>query len=154
MLTILREDFPKQEVMFHLADVTKKDELERAFQEVDYKFHYIDIVITCAGIVDEPEYELMIDINLVCVFDKWNETERESNQFLIENALHVLWFMNSWEWCTQITWPYHTWVVKMDVEEVWLSIFRQWLVSIAHSSARPVIMPPNMQSLHSLDLWE
>lgn len=68
MLIILREDFPKQEILFHLTDVTKKDDLERAFKEVNYKFHSIDIVITCAGVIDEQEYELTIDTNLVCKF--------------------------------------------------------------------------------------
>lgn len=65
MIIILREDFPSQEILFHLTDVSERDEVLRAFQEVMYKFKQIDMVITSAGILDERNYQLMVDINLV-----------------------------------------------------------------------------------------
>jgi len=63
----LKDDFPKREVIFHKTDVTKADDVQRAFKEVAHKFKHIDIVITCAGILDEHNYEDMLNINLVGV---------------------------------------------------------------------------------------
>lgn len=68
MITILRETYPKQYILFHCTDVTKKDEIERAFKEVMYKFHAIDIIITSAGILDEIEYEDAVNVNFVSAF--------------------------------------------------------------------------------------
>lgn len=66
-MVILREDHPSQEILFHLTDVSERDQVERAFKEVVYKFKQIDMVITSAGILDEQNYQLMVDVNLVCV---------------------------------------------------------------------------------------
>lgn len=65
MTLILCEDFPSQEILLHLTDVSERDEVLRAFQEVMYKFKQIDMVVTSAGILDEQNYQLMVDINLV-----------------------------------------------------------------------------------------
>lgn len=61
----LREDFPLREILCHLTDISVHDEVVRAFNEVMYKFKRIDMVITSAGILDEQNYQLMVDINLV-----------------------------------------------------------------------------------------
>lgn len=64
-MVILREDFPSQEILFHLANVSKREEVERAFKEVIHKFKKMDIVISTAGTLDENNYQLMVDVNLV-----------------------------------------------------------------------------------------
>lgn len=70
MMVVLHENFPSQEIMFHLTDVSKRDEVVRAFKEVMYKFKAIDMVIASAGILDEQNYELMVEIDLVGANDK------------------------------------------------------------------------------------
>lgn len=62
---ILREDFPAREILYHLTDVSERDDVVRAFKEVMYKFKAIDMVITSAGILDEQNYENMVNTNLV-----------------------------------------------------------------------------------------
>lgn len=64
-MTKLYEDFPAQEVFFHLTDVTKKRDIESGLREILFRFGGIDILLTCAGILDEQNVDEMIDINLV-----------------------------------------------------------------------------------------
>lgn len=47
------------------ADVTKKDEMERAFQKTVEKFGYIDILLNNAGIIDDRNWEKEVAINIV-----------------------------------------------------------------------------------------
>lgn len=65
VIAALRGDFPSQKILFHLTDVSKRDDVVRAFSEVFSDFGVIDMVITSAGILDERNYQLMVDINLV-----------------------------------------------------------------------------------------
>lgn len=70
IMTVLYESFPEKTIMFHLANVSDKADLERAFKEVMYKFHAIDLVIGCAGVLNEANYQLTLEVNLVrlCTF--------------------------------------------------------------------------------------
>lgn len=62
---MLNDLFPRSEVIFHLTNVSKQHEIANAFQEIVARFKAIDLVITCAGILDEHNYKEMVDINLV-----------------------------------------------------------------------------------------
>lgn len=70
-MTKLHEDFPTQEVFFHLTDVTKKADIESGLREILFRFGGIDILLTCAGILDEQSVDETIDINLVGGLDRW-----------------------------------------------------------------------------------
>lgn len=63
----LRETFPGKVIIFHLTDVSDKRILERVFKEVMSKFKSIDCIIACAGVLDEQNYELTVEVNLVCL---------------------------------------------------------------------------------------
>lgn len=65
LITILRETFPKQEILFHFTNITEKDSVERAFREIKFRFNTIDFLIAAAGILNESEYELTVDVNFV-----------------------------------------------------------------------------------------
>lgn len=64
---MLTDQFPRCEVIFHLTNVGRKHDVENAFQEIYRRFRAVDIVITCAGILNEQHYEEMVDVNLVCI---------------------------------------------------------------------------------------
>lgn len=61
----LHESFPAKTIVFQSTDVTKREELERGFDEIMCKFKSIDCVITCAAILDEINYKRALDVNLV-----------------------------------------------------------------------------------------
>lgn len=61
----LNDQFQKSEVIFHLTNVARQHDVENAFREVLTRFKAIDLVITCAGILDEHSYEEMVNVNLV-----------------------------------------------------------------------------------------
>lgn len=61
----LNEDFPNQKVLFHLTDVAKRHELERAIRETVFVLGGIDVLFTCAGVLSEGNIDEMIDVNLV-----------------------------------------------------------------------------------------
>lgn len=67
-MTSLCKMFPDKMITFHMTNVCDKDDLERAFKEVSYNFQSIDCVVTCAGVLNENDYKLTIEVNLVCVF--------------------------------------------------------------------------------------
>lgn len=67
VMTKMHEDYPQKDVIFHLTDVTKKDELRSALQEIQYRFGAIDILVAAAGILDEQYYADMVNVNLVSV---------------------------------------------------------------------------------------
>lgn len=57
--------YPNQNVVFIKTDVTKKDQVKKAFDEVVSKFNFVDIVVANAGVLREDNYELTINVNLV-----------------------------------------------------------------------------------------
>lgn len=61
----LRETFPDKTIIFHLTDVSDKMILQRVFEEVMSKFKSIDCIVACAGVLDEQNYELTVEVNLV-----------------------------------------------------------------------------------------
>ncbi|XP_071451820.1 15-hydroxyprostaglandin dehydrogenase [NAD(+)]-like [Hetaerina americana] len=63
----------KGRVHFVSGDVTKKEDLERAFKETLEKFSYLDIMLNNAGIGDEKRWEDMININWVALVRGSNE---------------------------------------------------------------------------------
>lgn len=54
--------------MFIKTDVAKKDQVKSAFDEVVAKFNYVDFIVANAGILSENDYELCLNVNLVCSF--------------------------------------------------------------------------------------
>ncbi|XP_046396756.1 uncharacterized short-chain type dehydrogenase/reductase y4vI-like [Ischnura elegans] len=63
----MEEKHGKGRAHFVAGDVTKKEDLERAFKETLEKFSYLDILLNNAGIGDENRWEEMIHINWVAV---------------------------------------------------------------------------------------
>lgn len=68
----LLNEFPKKVIVFRKTDVTNRLEVQRSFKEISHKFNRIDIVINNAGVMDETDVNLTIDVNLVCI-DEWIE---------------------------------------------------------------------------------
>ncbi|KAJ6641989.1 Alcohol dehydrogenase 2 [Pseudolycoriella hygida] len=61
----LRNTFTKQNIVFIKADVTKKEQVKSAFDEVISKFNFVDFVVANAGVLREKDYELTINVNLL-----------------------------------------------------------------------------------------
>lgn len=61
----LQSSFPNQTVVFIKTDVTKKEQVKSAFNQVIAKFNFIDYVVANAGILRENDYEMTINVNLV-----------------------------------------------------------------------------------------
>lgn len=61
----LQKSFSDRKIILINADVTNKGSVESAFKEVLKEFISIDIVIGSAGILNEKNYEQMIQVNLV-----------------------------------------------------------------------------------------
>lgn len=80
-LTKLYEDFPDQEVFFFKTDVTNKSEISTALRETAFRFGGIDIVMTCAGILDEHSVDDMIDVNLVRIFFALKVIQNDRKRF-------------------------------------------------------------------------
>ncbi|XP_046397445.1 15-hydroxyprostaglandin dehydrogenase [NAD(+)]-like [Ischnura elegans] len=69
----LQTEYGKGRVHFVAGDVTKKEDLERAFKETLEKFSYLDIMLNNAGIGLEEKWEDMININWVALVRGTNE---------------------------------------------------------------------------------
>lgn len=67
ILDSLQKIYETQTVVFIQTDVSKKDQVKRAFDEIVQQFGYIDYVVGNAGILCESDYERMISVNLVSV---------------------------------------------------------------------------------------
>lgn len=65
----LNADYPRQKVEFIKTDVTDKENLKRSFHEAVAKFHFIDVVVGNAGILDEAQPERTIHVNLLGVMN-------------------------------------------------------------------------------------
>lgn len=61
----LQSSYPNQTVVFIKTDVTKKEQVQSAFNQVIAKFNFIDYVVANAGILRENDYEMTINVNLV-----------------------------------------------------------------------------------------
>lgn len=62
---MLQSEYKDRKVVFIQTDVSEKDQVKRAFDQVIQQFGYIDYVIGNAGIVCETDYERTINVNLV-----------------------------------------------------------------------------------------
>lgn len=61
----LQSEFKQQTVVFIKTDISKKDQVKDAFDELVIKFRSIDIVLCNAGILNDRDYELSVNVNLV-----------------------------------------------------------------------------------------
>lgn len=61
----LQAEFKTQTVIFIKTDISKKDQVKDAFDELVRKFKIIDIVLCNAGILNDRDYELSVNVNLV-----------------------------------------------------------------------------------------
>lgn len=62
----LGKTYPEKEIIFIQTDVSQKEQVQNAFRIASEKFHFIDIVISNAGFMNEREYERTINVNLIC----------------------------------------------------------------------------------------
>ncbi|CAL1688486.1 unnamed protein product [Lasius platythorax] len=62
--TTLENEFGKGRAFFIACDVTKAEDLEKAFKRVVDAFETLDILINNAGIFNEHKWEQLIDINV------------------------------------------------------------------------------------------
>ncbi|CAL1676900.1 unnamed protein product [Lasius platythorax] len=62
--TTLENEFGKSRAVFIACDVTKAEDLEKAFKRVVDTFETLDILINNAGILNEHKWEQLIDINV------------------------------------------------------------------------------------------
>lgn len=63
----LQSEFAEKTIVFHKVDISKRAEVEQAFDQTIADFGAVDVVVNSAGIVNEPKYESVIDVNLVCI---------------------------------------------------------------------------------------
>jgi len=63
----LEKEFGEGRVIFIACDVTKDEDMKKAFKKVIDVFQSIDIVINNAGINNEHKWKLMMDININAV---------------------------------------------------------------------------------------
>lgn len=61
----LQTDFVHQNVILLIADVTNRNSIERAFNEVIQKFSFIDLLINSAGLMKEKDAEITLNTNVV-----------------------------------------------------------------------------------------
>lgn len=92
---MLNDLFPRSEVIFHLTDVSKQHDVANAFKEVIARFKAIDLVVTCAGILDEQNYKEMVDVNLVGILLSFllnlsNKTFPYFNCYIARSDTHEL----------------------------------------------------------------
>ncbi|KAL6444265.1 hypothetical protein ACFW04_001874 [Cataglyphis niger] len=59
----LKKEFGSDHVIFLVGDVTKIDELTACFDKAIESFGTLDIVINNAGIMNDAEWEPMVDVN-------------------------------------------------------------------------------------------
>lgn len=63
----LSNEFPKKLIFFRKTDVSNRLEVDRSFKEIALKFGRLDVLVNNAGLLDERELNLTIDVNLVCI---------------------------------------------------------------------------------------
>lgn len=62
---MLQSKFENQKVLFIETDVSIKDQVIAAFDQIIKEFTHIDVVVGNAGIICETDYERTINVNLV-----------------------------------------------------------------------------------------
>ncbi|XP_033117302.1 15-hydroxyprostaglandin dehydrogenase [NAD(+)]-like isoform X2 [Anneissia japonica] len=62
-----QEKYGRDKAVFIYCDVTNKEKLEGAFTLTKLKYDQIDIVVNNAGISDEKQWEVMLELNLTAV---------------------------------------------------------------------------------------
>lgn len=63
----LQCDFPKSNVLFWKTDISDRSEVESSFKEIQLRYGAIDILINCAGVLDEGDVQKSFSINVVCL---------------------------------------------------------------------------------------
>lgn len=66
-LKTLQDSFKEQNIILLIADITKRDSIEKLFKELIEKFQRIDIVVCGAGILNEKNPTATINVNVVCI---------------------------------------------------------------------------------------
>lgn len=61
----LQSEHRHQTVLFMETDISKKDQIRKAFDELIIKFKSIDIVLCNAGVLNDRDYELSVNVNFV-----------------------------------------------------------------------------------------
>lgn len=61
--TELQNEFGQDRATFIICDVSKADEFTECFKNVADTFESLDIVVNVAGIMDDAEWEHMVDVN-------------------------------------------------------------------------------------------
>ncbi|KOC61723.1 15-hydroxyprostaglandin dehydrogenase [NAD(+)] [Habropoda laboriosa] len=59
----LNNEFGKDRAIFLVCDVSKSEELKESFKKVIDTYETLDIVINIAGIMDDADWEIMVDVN-------------------------------------------------------------------------------------------
>ncbi|XP_059608019.1 15-hydroxyprostaglandin dehydrogenase [NAD(+)]-like [Phlebotomus argentipes] len=59
--------FPSVFITFYRADVTLQEDLELCFKKFTEEIQNLDIVVNCAGILNESEFKKVIEVNLIAV---------------------------------------------------------------------------------------
>lgn len=77
---ILQSEYKTQNVVFIKTDISKKDQVKEAFDELVIKFKSIDIVLCNAGILNDRDYELSVNVNLVNFLKLLTEISRMTHQ--------------------------------------------------------------------------
>lgn len=65
---VLQSKFENRNVTFIKTDISNKDQVKNAFGEIIKKFKSIDIVLCNAGILNDRDYVLSVNVNLVIFF--------------------------------------------------------------------------------------
>lgn len=61
----LQRSYGNQKVIFIQTDVSQKEQVKHAFDQIIQQFDYVDFVVGNAGIICEKDYERTINVNLV-----------------------------------------------------------------------------------------
>lgn len=68
----IAKEFGSTKTIFIKTDVTKVDEVEKAFEKTVHTFQNIDILINSAGILNDAEWEKEVAVNVVSSFSGLN----------------------------------------------------------------------------------
>jgi len=95
-LKALQKDFKDQNIILLIADITKRDSIDKTFKEIIATFKQIDIVVNSAGILKEKDVEATINTNLIglihttlVAFDHMSKT-KDGNGGVIVNISSVM----------------------------------------------------------------